>query len=117
MKDNIGNKVRLNHILEALNEIEDFTKGLTYDDYMKNSMLRHALVRLLEIIGEASNYLTTDLKNEFSDVEWLALKGLRNVLAHEYFGVDYQLVWNLIVDRVPELKININNILIVKFSE
>jgi uncharacterized protein with HEPN domain len=61
--------------------------------------------------------ITTDFKNEFSDVEWFALKGLRNVLAHEYFGVDYQLVWNLIVDRVPELKIKINNILIEKFSE
>jgi uncharacterized protein with HEPN domain len=65
MKDNIANKVRLNHILEALNEIEDFTKGITYDEYMKNSMLRHALVRLLEIIGEASNHLAEDLKANF----------------------------------------------------
>jgi uncharacterized protein with HEPN domain len=84
---------------------------------MKNSMLRHALVRLLEIIGEASHNLTIDLKTEFSDVEWGALKGLRNVLAHEYFGVDYELVWNLIIDQVPDLKNKINNILIEKFSE
>jgi len=56
---------------------------------MKNSMLRHALVRLLEIIGEASNHLAEDLKSEFSEIEWVSLKGLRNVLAHEYFGVDY----------------------------
>ena len=116
MKDNIANKVRLNHILEALNEIEDFTKGITYDEYMKNSMLRHALVRLLEIIGEASNHLAEDLKSEFSEIEWVSLKGLRNVLAHEYFGVDYQLIWNLIVDQVPDLKNKINNILIEKFS-
>jgi uncharacterized protein with HEPN domain len=115
MKDNIGDKARLNHIFEALNEIEDFTKGLTYDDYMKNSMLRHALVRLLEIISEASHHISADLKSEFSEIEWLALKGLRNVLTHEYFGVDYNLVWNLIVDRVPELKTKINLILVEKF--
>ncbi len=83
---------------------------------MKNSMLRHALVRLLEIIGEASNHLAEDLKSEFSEIEWVSLKGLRNVLAHEYFGVDYQLIWNLIVDQVPDLKNKINNILIEKFS-
>ncbi|MFN5829251.1 MAG: DUF86 domain-containing protein [Bacteroidota bacterium] len=49
-------------------------------------------------------------------MEWVSLKGLRNVLAHEYFGVDYQLIWNLIVDQVPDLKNKINNILIEKFS-
>ena len=75
-------------------------------------MLRHTLVRLLEIIGEASNNLTIELKNEFSNVEWSALKGLRNVLAHEYFGVDYELVWNLIIDQVPDLKRKVNKILI-----
>ncbi len=115
MKSNLGNKVRLNHILEAIIELQEFTKDVSYDDYIKNPILPHALVRLLEIIGEASNNLTIELKNEFSNVEWSALKGLRNVLAHEYFGVDYELVWNLIIDQVPDLKIKVNRILLEKY--
>jgi len=63
---------------------------------------------LLEIIGEASNGLTEDLQNKFTDIEWSILKGIRNILVHEYFGIDYDIIWDTIKNNIPELKEKIN---------
>lgn len=111
MKNKISDRERLLHILDAINTIQDFSKGITYKQYTKDLKLRLALVKLLEIIGEASGGLSDKITGKFSNVEWPVLKSIRNVLVHEYFGIDYKIIWNSIHNKIPELKQIIEKIL------
>lgn len=104
MQNRLGDKQRLGHIIDAMTDIISFCKDLTYENYMDDYKLRLATVKLLEIIGEASAALSDDLKQEFSEIEWGTMKAARNVLVHEYFGIDYKIVWVTIQDILPELK-------------
>jgi uncharacterized protein with HEPN domain len=110
MRNKISDKERLFHILDAINNIEEFTHGLSYEMYINDFKLRLALVKLLEIIGEASNGITEDFQNRFSDVDWSVLNGIRNVLVHEYFGIDYDIIWDSLKNNIPELKEKITKI-------
>ena len=111
MRSSISDRERLLHILDAINHIQEFTDGLSYEEYMEDLKLRLALVKLLEIVGEASGSLTEDTINRFPNVEWPIIKSFRNILVHEYFGIDYKIIWNAIIHRIPELKDKIENIL------
>lgn len=104
MSDNIGDKQRIEHIYEAILHIENFIQGVDYDEYMRNFQLRLALVKLLEIVGEASGVLSDGLKTNFSEVEWRTLKAVRNILVHEYFGINYEVIWASIQRDIPPLK-------------
>jgi len=73
--------------------------------------MRFACIKQMEIIGEASNHLSTELKFKFSEVEWAQIVGMRNVFAHEYFGIDSSLVWEIIKNDIPELQGKIEHIL------
>lgn len=97
-------KVRLQHILEAINYIEEFIQDKSEDDLNSNAMLRFAIERQLEIIGEASNHISVDLLALQPQINWRAIKGFRNILAHEYFQVATYLVWNVITTNLPDLK-------------
>lgn len=74
-------------------------------------MMRFACIKQMEIIGEASNHLSTELKLRFTDIEWNLIIGVRNVFVHEYFGVDSKLVWEIIRKDIPEMKAKIINII------
>jgi uncharacterized protein with HEPN domain len=104
MTDRLGDKVRLQHILDAIGEIESYTKGVDFAQFSTNSMLFSACVRQLEIVGEAVNRLSDDLIANNPDVEWRKVTGLRNMLIHEYFGLDDKLIWNIIQRNIPDLK-------------
>ncbi|MDZ7739592.1 MAG: DUF86 domain-containing protein [Bacteroidales bacterium] len=104
MRKQISDLERLKHILDSIITIREFTDNISYEDYMNDLKLRLALVKLLEIIGEASVGLSEDTINRFSNIEWPLLRGMRNILIHEYFGVDYKIVWNAIQTRIPELE-------------
>ena len=111
MKNKISDKERLLHILDSIKTIQNFTKNISYDKYMEDLKLRLALVKLLEIIGEAAGQLSDNTMNEFSDIEWPILKSVRNVLVHEYFGIDYKIVWNSIQNNLPDLKQKLEKII------
>jgi uncharacterized protein with HEPN domain len=104
MTDRLGDKVRLQHILDAISEIENYTKGVDFAQFSSNSMLFNACVRQLEIVGEAVNRLSDDLIANNPDVEWRKVTGLRNMLIHEYFGIDDKLIWSIIQKNIPDLK-------------
>ena len=112
MKNKISDKERLLHIIDAIDTIIDFTQNLSYKQYNDDFKLRLALIKLLEIIGEAANGITEETQLRFSEVEWSILKSVRNVLVHEYFGIDYDIIWNAIKDRIPDLKQKISNVLL-----
>ena len=111
MKNNIGDKARLHHIFDAILEIENYTKNKSYDDFFSNSMLQSACVRQLEIIGEAASKVSDEIKTKSVKIEWQAIAGLRNILIHEYFGVDLDIVWEIIRTDMPQFKIQIQALL------
>ena len=80
----------------AINEIEIYTENVSLDDFVKNSMMFNATLRQLEIIGEASNRLSEQLLQNNTDIPWARIIGLRNLVVHEYFGIDDITIWNVI---------------------
>lgn len=111
MRNKSGDKIRLQHILDAIQEIESYLVAVEFDDFLQNSMMRFACVKQMEIIGEASDHVTDQVKTEFTEIEWEQIKGMRNVFVHEYFGVDANIVWEIIKSDIPKLKVRISEIL------
>lgn len=104
MKGKIGDPQRLQHIIDAISEIESYTSQTDLKLFLENSMMRFACVKQIEIIGEAANYVTQETKDLFTDTEWSQIIGMRHILVHEYFGVDFELIWQVIIDDLPVLK-------------
>lgn len=112
MRGKIGDKERLGHILDAIAEIEGYTANVEFKYFIGNSMMRFASIKQIEIIGEAANYITQATKDRFSDIEWKQIIGMRHILIHEYFGVDPTLVWQVILNDIPALKVAIIKIIV-----
>ena len=111
MRNKISDKERLSHILEAIDSILEFTQGISYQQYSEDYKLKLAIVKLFEIIGEGANGITEETQLQFPEIEWPVLKSVRNVLVHEYFGIDYEIIWYAIKEKIPELKLKIFDIL------
>ena len=111
MKGRIGDKQRMLHILDAINEIENYISGLGIADFHSNSMARFASIKQLEIIGEPARYVSEPTKAVYPDIEWEEIIGLRNILVHEYFGIDSNLIWQIIVTDLPIFKASVQKIL------
>ena len=111
MRGKLGDKVRLQHILDAIQEIESYLVDVEFNDFIQNSMMRFACIKQMEIIGEACDHVTDEVKAEFTEIEWGQIKGLRNVFVHEYFGVDTNIVWEILKGDIPDLKVRISLIL------
>jgi uncharacterized protein with HEPN domain len=104
-------KAYLKHILDAITDIEKFVEGITQEEFYKNKEKQYAVLRALEIVGEATRNLSKELKATYREIPWRDIAGMRNKLIHEYFGVKLELVWETVKDKLPELKIQIRNIL------
>ena len=111
MKGSIGDKQRLLHILDSISEIEKYTLNSNLEEFDKNSMMRFASIKQIEIIGEASNYISDETKSSFPNIEWKQIVGLRHILVHEYFGIDTLLIWQIITTDIPKLKMEVQNII------
>lgn len=101
----------LKHILEETTFVLEATHGKIKEDVIKDPILSRALIRSLEIIGEASNKIDPDFKLLYPHMEWRKMSGTRNRLIHDYFGIDYDIVWDIIINKLPDLKENIFEIL------
>ncbi len=117
MKGRLGDKVRLQHALDAIHEVENYLKGVTYEQFLGNSEKRFATLKQVEIIGEACNALTDELKAAYPLIPWKPIIGFRNISVHEYFGVNLQLVWEIAKNDLPDLKEKINAILALMDNE
>ena len=97
-------KVYLNDLLEAIRKIEKYTVNLSFDDLANDELIQDAVVRNLEIIGEAVKNIPVEIRNKKPEIEWQKIAGLRDILVHAYFGVDVEIVWDVIITKIPELK-------------
>lgn len=104
-------KELLQDILDALNSIENFSKGKSKKEFFKSDLLQSAVIRKLEIIGEATKKLSKDLKKKHMNIPWRDIAGMRDILIHEYFSVYLERVWEVTQKDIPELKKQIANIL------
>lgn len=104
MRGRFGDHARLKYILDAIVEIESYLIDKEYETFLNNSMMRFAWIKQMEIIGDASDHISEGIKTQFSEIEWGQIKGMRNVFVHEYFGIDWRLVWEIIRHDLPDLK-------------
>lgn len=93
----------LNDILEAGISIQSYVSGIEYDQFAQDRMCYSAVIREFEIIGEAAGKLPDTIKRKYPHIAWHDIKDFRNLLSHEYFGVDLQIVWNVIHSELPPL--------------
>ena len=103
-------KLYLNDILESAGKIENYSKNISYEDFIKNPLLVDGVIRNLQIIGEAAKKVPAGIKRKYSNVEWKKIAGLRDVLIHEYFRINLKIVWDIVCNKIPELKSAIKQI-------
>lgn len=104
MRERSRDKGRLEHILQALERIIRYTKGKAFEDFVTDDMMYYAVVKNIEIIGEASNMLTEEFRDKHPQTPWKQVNGMRNYIVHEYFQVDNSVVWDVITDDLPLLE-------------
>ncbi len=97
-------KIRIQHILDEIEDILLFVKDLSFQDFRNDKKTVNAVIRSIEIIGEAANRITPNLKVENPDIPWKEIIGMRNHLIHVYFDVDFETVWQTIQEDIPQLK-------------
>lgn len=111
MKSKLGDKARVQHILKAIEEIELFLKDADYDKFEHSSLIQSAVIRQLEVLGEAANHISSGVKAAHPAVAWPQIIGLRNLLIHQYFGVIPHLIWQIVTTDIPVLKQQMTQIL------
>lgn len=96
MREVSRDKKRLEHILSAIDRVLKYTKGKTYEDLVSNDMMYYAVVKNIEIMGEAANMLTAEFVEAHTKTPWKMVRGMRNYIVHEYFQIDDAVVWDVV---------------------
>ena len=106
------NIFRLGHIHDCITKVEYPANRLhNYDNFEKQWIEQDAVIRNLEVIGEASVHVSDDLKEQYPDVDWKEMRGMRNFVTHQYFGVSLTIIWNIVTNDIPVLKKQIQDII------
>ncbi len=108
MKDNLA---YIDHIQQCICKIQEYTKNLNQSDFSTAELIQDAVIRNIEIIGEATKKISSDFKARYKEVPWKEMAGMRDKLIHDYFGVDVEVVWKTIQEDIPMLKSLIEQII------
>jgi uncharacterized protein with HEPN domain len=100
----------IEHILDCIRKIKEFTGGLSLKDFSVNELVQDAVIRNIEIIGEASKKISSDTKQIYYEIPWKEIAGMRDKLIHDYLGVDVEVVWRTIKEDIPILEKQIKEI-------
>ena len=101
----------LSDVQEAIRRIGEYTTGMTYQAFLEDTKTQDAVIRNLEIIGEATKNLSKDLRERYPHVPWKGMAGVRDRLIHHYFGVNLDIVWQIVTDELPKVSSQLKSIL------
>jgi uncharacterized protein with HEPN domain len=104
MRERIKDKGRLLHILDAIEKAIVFTENVSYEEYVKNVLLKYAVVKCVEIVGEASYKLTKELREQYPEIQWNKIIAMRHILVHDYYQMEDIFVWDTVKKSLPPLK-------------
>jgi uncharacterized protein with HEPN domain len=99
-----NDKIFIEHILISISAIESFIQDVEKDHFLNNRMMQGAVIREIEIIGEAAKNISRETRNKSRQIPWKQIAGMRDKLIHHYFGVDLNIVWNTVQEAIPRLK-------------
>lgn len=97
-------KTYIEDIIAAVEKIEKYTAGMSKEDLIRNELVQDAVVRNLEVIGEAVKKIPDDVRSGYEDIPWRKIAGLRDILIHEYFGINMNIIWDVIENKLNPLK-------------
>ncbi len=104
MREQLRDKERLEHILAAIDRVARYTKDKTFDDLLADDMMYYAVVKNIEMMGEAANMLTSEFQESHPETPWKMVKGMRNYIVHEYFQIDNAVVWDVVTNELSTLR-------------
>ena len=104
MREEVRDRGRLEHMLTAIENVEEFTENISLEEFLKSKVLFFAVVKNIEIVGEATYMLTKEYKQSHTSVPWLVIEKMRHVLVHGYYKINPKQLWNTIEQDIPELR-------------
>jgi len=104
-------KLLLEDILEAIESIKDYTSNISFEQFAADKKSKDAVARNFEIIGEAASKLPKEFKKENPQIDWPGVIGFRNILVHDYFGIDYSIVWTIKTEHLPKFEEEIQSLI------
>lgn len=107
---NRPNQLYIDDIKKAISKIESYVTGMTFDEFIKDVKTIDAIIRNIEIIGEAARHISHEVRLKYIEIPWKEIIGTRNKVLHEYFGIDEKILWKTIQEDLPLLKEQIENI-------
>jgi uncharacterized protein with HEPN domain len=104
-------KLFVKDILDAIDKIYEFIGKMEYGEFIKDDKTATAVVKKIEIIGEAIKNIPRDVRAKYNSIPWRDIVGMRNKITHNYFGIDYEIVWKVVKEKLPALKIQVEQVL------